>query len=56
MKKLVLAMVLSAFSFTTAAAYACDGMKSHETTDQTQAKASSKKHDKKHDTKNDQRT
>jgi hypothetical protein len=43
MKKLVLAAVLSAFSFS-AAAYACDGMKGHDKSEKsdTQAKNGSK--------------
>jgi hypothetical protein len=53
MKKLILAAVLSAFSFS-AAAYACDGMKGHDKADGTQ---SAKKQDKKQDnTKSDQKT
>jgi hypothetical protein len=54
MKKLVLATVLSAFSFS-AAAYACDGAKGHEKSDATQSQA--KKQDKKQDSaKSDQKT
>ena len=54
MKKLVLATLLSAFSFS-AAAYACDGMKSHDKADGTQSQA--KKQDKKQDSaKSDQKT
>jgi hypothetical protein len=56
MKKLVLAAVLSAFSFS-AAAYACDGMKSqsHDKSDGSQSQA--KKQDKKADSaKSDQKT
>ena len=53
MKKLVLAAVLSAFSFS-AAAYACDGMKGHEKSDTAPTQA--KKPDKKQDTKTDQKT
>jgi hypothetical protein len=47
MKKLVLAAVLSAFSFSAAATYACDGMKGHEKSEKadTQAKKDSKKAD-----------
>jgi hypothetical protein len=53
MKKLVLAAVLSAFSFS-AAAYACDG-KAHDKSDATQSQA--KKQDKKQDSaKTDQKT
>jgi hypothetical protein len=57
MKKLVLAAVLSAFSFS-AAAYACDGMKGHEKADGTQSANQGKKsQDKKADnTKSDQKT
>ena len=59
MKKLVLATVLSAFSFS-AAAYACDGMKSHDKADGTQsqaAKPDKKSQDKKQDSaKSDQKT
>ena len=58
MKKLVLAAVISAFSFTAAATYACDGMKGHEKaekSDGTQAKQG--KQDKKSDsTKSDQKS
>jgi hypothetical protein len=55
MKKLVLAAVLSAFSFTAAATYACDGMKGHEKSEKadTQAKKDSKKSD---STKSDQKS
>ena len=50
MKKLVLAAVLSAFSFSAAATYACDGMKGQANSDKsekadTQAKKDSKKSD-----------
>jgi hypothetical protein len=45
MKKLILAAVLSAFSFS-AAAHACDGMKGHDKSDtNTQAKKQDKKTD-----------
>jgi hypothetical protein len=53
MKKLVLAAVLSVFSFS-AAAQACDGMKGHEKAEGGQSQA--KKNDKKQDTKTDQKT
>jgi hypothetical protein len=55
MKKLVLAAVLSAFSFTAAASYACDGMKGQEKSEKaaTQAKKDGKKAD---STKNDQKS
>ena len=55
MKTLVLAAVLSAFSFTAAATYACDGMKGHEKSEKadTQAKKDSKKSD---STKSDQKS
>jgi hypothetical protein len=55
MKKLVLAAVLSAFSFTAAATYACDGMKGHEKSEKadTQAKKDGKKSD---STKSDQKS
>ena len=39
MKKLVLAAVLSAFSFTAAATYACDGMKGHEKSEKSDTQA-----------------
>ena len=40
MKKLVLTLALSVFAVSSAAAaYACDGMKGHEKTSDTQAKA-----------------
>jgi hypothetical protein len=52
MKKLVLAAVLSAFSFS-AAAHACDGMKGQAKSDQTQSKKQEKKQD---DAKTDQKT
>jgi hypothetical protein len=44
MKKLVMALVLTAFAGTSAAAYACDGMKGHEKsgTQDTQAKKDKK--------------
>jgi hypothetical protein len=47
MKKLVLAAVLSAFSFSAAATYACDGMKGQEKSEKadTQAKKDGKKSD-----------
>jgi hypothetical protein len=55
MKKLILAAALSAFSFS-AAAYACDGMKGHEKSSETNTQA--KKQDgKKTDTpKTDQKS
>jgi hypothetical protein len=55
MKKLVLAVVLSAFSFSAAATYACDGMKGHEKSEKsdTQAKKDAKKSD---STKSDQKS
>jgi hypothetical protein len=55
MKKLVLAAVLSAFSFSAAATYACDGMKGHEKSEKsdTQAKKDGKKSD---STKSDQKS
>ena len=56
MKKLVLAAVLSAFSFTAAASYACDGnngMKGQEKSEKaaTQAKKDAKKDSSKSDQK-----
>ena len=39
MKKLVLAAVLSAFSFSAAATYACDGMKGHEKSEKSDTQA-----------------
>jgi hypothetical protein len=47
MKKLILAGVLSAFTFSAAATYACDGMKGHEKAEGTgsQAKKQGKKGD-----------
>ena len=57
MKKLVLAAVLSAFSFTAAATYACDGnvgMKGHEKSEKTDTQA--KKDGKKDSTKTDQKS
>jgi hypothetical protein len=57
MKKLVLAAVLSAFSFTAAATYACDGMKGHEKSEKADSQASqSKKDGKKDSTKSDQKS
>jgi hypothetical protein len=53
MKKLVLAAVLSAFSFS-AAAYACDGMKGHEKSEKSDAQA--KKDAKKESAKGDQKS
>jgi hypothetical protein len=48
MKKLILASVLSAFAFSAASAFACDGMKGHEkSSDNTTSSA--KKQDKKDD-------
>ena len=54
-KKLALAAVVSAFSFSAAAAYACDGMKGHEKSEksETQAKKDTKKSD---STKTDQKS
>jgi hypothetical protein len=54
MKRLVLTAVLSVFSFSAAAAFACDGMKGHEKTESSANQA--KKPDKKQDTKTDQKT
>jgi hypothetical protein len=53
MKKLVLTAVLSAFSFSAAATYACDGMKGHEKSEKadTQAKKDAKKESPKSDQK-----
>ena len=55
MKKLVLAAVLSAFSFTAAATYACDGMKGHEKSEKA-ATPRAKKDGKKDSTKSDQKS
>jgi hypothetical protein len=54
MKKLVLAAVLSAFSFSAAATYACDGMKGHEKSEKADSQA--KKDGKKDSTKSDQKS
>jgi hypothetical protein len=54
MKKLVLAAVLSAFSFSAAATYACDGMKGHEKSEKADTQA--KKDAKKDSTKSDQKS
>jgi hypothetical protein len=55
MKKLILVSVLSAFSFTAAAAHACDGMKGHDKSADTKTQA--KKPEKKTDaTKSDQKS
>ena len=54
MKKLVLAAVISAFSFTAAATYACDGMKGHEKTEKSDGTQAKK--DKKDTTKSDQKS
>jgi hypothetical protein len=54
MKKLVLAAVLSAFSFSAAATYACDGMKGHEKSEKSDTQA--KKDAKKDSTKSDQKS
>ena len=54
MKKLVLAAVLSAFSFAAAATYACDGMKGHEKSEKADTQA--KKDSKKDTTKSDQKS
>jgi hypothetical protein len=57
MKKLVLAAVLSAFSFSAGATYACDGMKGHEKSEKSDSQASqSKKDGKKDSTKSDQKS
>jgi hypothetical protein len=57
MKKLVLATVLSAFSFTAAATYACDGMKGHEKSEKTNTQADQAKKDSKKDSsKSDQKS
>ena len=55
MKKLILALVVSAFGMSSAAAYACDGMKGHEKSDTgaSQAKKDGKKTD---STKSDQKS
>ena len=55
MKKLVLAAVLSAFSFTAAATYACDGMKGHEKSEKSDTQAT-RKDGKKDSTKSDQKS
>jgi hypothetical protein len=52
MKKLILALVLSVFAVSSAA-YACDGMKGHEKTSDTQAKKDGKKSE---GTKSDQKS
>ena len=54
MKKLVLAAVISAFSFTAAATYACDGMKGHEKAEKSDGTTAKK--DKKDTTKSDQKS
>ena len=54
MKKLVLAAVLSAFSFSAAAAFACDGMKGHEKSEKSDTQA--KKDGKKESAKSDQKS
>ena len=51
MKKLILAAVLSAFSFTAAAAFACEGMKGHEKSEKTDTQAKKEKN-----TKTDQKS
>ena len=57
MKKLVLAAVLSAFSFSAAATYACDGMKGHEKSEKSDTQANQGKKDAKKDsTKSDQKS
>ena len=57
MKKLVLAAVLSAFSFTAAASYACDGMKGHEKSEKADTQANQAKKDAKKDSsKSDQKS
>ena len=57
MKKLVLAAVLSAFSFSAAATYACDGMKGHEKSEKSDTQAiQGKKDAKKDSTKSDQKS
>ena len=55
MKKLVLALVLSVFAVSSAA-YACDGMKGHEKTSDTQANQSKKDGKKAEGTKSDQKS
>jgi hypothetical protein len=57
MKKLVLAAVISAFSFTAAATYACDGMKGHEKSEKSDGTQAKQNKDKKSDsTKSDQKS
>jgi hypothetical protein len=56
MKKLVLAAVLSAFSFTAAASYACDGMKGHEKSEKSDSASQAKKEGKKDSSKSDQKS
>jgi hypothetical protein len=57
MKKLALAAVLSAFTFSAAAAFACDGMKDHQKNETSQTQAKTQKPDKKADsTKSDQKS
>jgi ribosomal protein L12E/L44/L45/RPP1/RPP2 len=54
MKKLILVSVLSAFSFTAAAAHACDGMKGHDKSAETKTQA--KKEKKADTTKSEQKS
>jgi hypothetical protein len=54
MKKLIFAVVLSAFSLSAAATYACDGMKGHEKSEKSDTQA--KKDGKKDSTKSDQKS
>jgi hypothetical protein len=54
MKKLIFAAVLSAFSLSAAATYACDGMKGHEKSEKSDTQA--KKDGKKDSTKSDQKS
>jgi len=54
MKKFVLAVVLSAFSFSAVVTYVCDGMKGHEKSEKSDTQA--KKDAKKDSTKSDQKS
>jgi len=56
MKKLVIAAMLSAFSFTAAAAFACDGMKGHEKAEKSDQASQAKKDSKKDSAKSDQKS
>ena len=56
MKKLVLAAVISAFSFTAAASYACDGMKGHEKSEKSDGTQAKQGKEKKDTTKSDQKS